>query len=200
MGADGACRTAAQWPDDLKIAVNLSPVQFSPPISSKWSKALADTGLRRRIGWSSRSPSGSFMEDSEKTLSSAASAQGHSAFASPWTISAPVIRRSAICGSSPFDKIKVDRTFVSDPRGGHRARRHRAGGGQHRARARHDDHRRRRRDGGQREFLDGARLRRSAGLSVQRAGADREGSGVDDSGVEKAGGLRLERFRRGVRP
>ena len=26
-----ACRRAAQWPDDLKIAVNLSPVQFSTP-------------------------------------------------------------------------------------------------------------------------------------------------------------------------
>ena len=27
-----ACRRAAEWPDDLKIAVNLSPVQFRPPI------------------------------------------------------------------------------------------------------------------------------------------------------------------------
>ena len=26
-----ACRKAAQWPDDLQIAVNLSPVQFSAP-------------------------------------------------------------------------------------------------------------------------------------------------------------------------
>ena len=43
--------------------------------------------------------------------------------------------------SFPFDKIKVDRTFVSDLDGRHRARRHRAGGGQHRPRARHDDHR-----------------------------------------------------------
>ena len=48
--------------------------------------------------------------------------------------------------SFPFDKIKVDRTFVSDLDRRHRACRHRAGGGQHRPRARHDDHRGRRRN------------------------------------------------------
>jgi len=31
MGADGSCRNAATWPNDLKIAVNLSPVQFTAP-------------------------------------------------------------------------------------------------------------------------------------------------------------------------
>ena len=31
-----ACATAAKWPDDIKIAVNLSPVQFRNPASCRW--------------------------------------------------------------------------------------------------------------------------------------------------------------------
>ena len=37
-----------------------------------------------------------------------------SACASRWTTSAPAIRRSATCAAFPFDKIKIDRSFVRD--------------------------------------------------------------------------------------
>ena len=41
-----ACRQAAHWPDDLKIAVNLSPVQIlAPNLLETVQRALAESGL-----------------------------------------------------------------------------------------------------------------------------------------------------------
>ena len=41
-----ACRQAMQWPDDLKISVNLSPVQFAAPNPVEMiERTLAETGL-----------------------------------------------------------------------------------------------------------------------------------------------------------
>jgi diguanylate cyclase (GGDEF)-like protein len=108
-----ACRQAAQWPDDLKIAVNLSPIQFSSPnLVQVIERILAETGLaahRLELEITERI----FMADSENTLS--------------------ILRRLKSIGVSiamddfgtgysslsylrsfPFDKIKVDRAFVSD--------------------------------------------------------------------------------------
>ncbi len=108
-----ACRTAVTWPDDLKIAVNLSPVQFSAPnLVETVQRVLTDTGLapeRLELEITERI----FMDNSDGTLS--------------------ILRRLKVLGvriamddfgtgysslsylrSFPFDKIKVDRTFVSD--------------------------------------------------------------------------------------
>ena len=44
-----ACSEAATWPDDIKVAVNVSPVQFrSPAFSFKVAMALANSGLPAR--------------------------------------------------------------------------------------------------------------------------------------------------------
>ena len=51
-----ACTQAARWPDNLKIAVNLSPVQFTRPISPISSCASSTKRRSRRTGWSSKSP------------------------------------------------------------------------------------------------------------------------------------------------
>ena len=41
-----ACRQAMQWPDDLKVAVNLSPIQFTAPnLVDLVEQVLAQTGL-----------------------------------------------------------------------------------------------------------------------------------------------------------
>ncbi len=108
-----ACRQAVQWPDELKIAVNLSPVQFTAPnLVEVVERILAETGLsahRLELEITERI----FMADSENTLS--------------------ILRRLKAVGvriamddfgtgysslsylrSFPFDKIKVDRAFVSD--------------------------------------------------------------------------------------
>lgn len=108
-----ACRTAIRWPDDLKIAVNLSPIQFSAPnLVDMIACILDETGLapdRLELEITERI----FMENSEYTLS--------------------ILRRIKKLGvrialddfgtgysslsylrSFPFDKIKIDRSFVSD--------------------------------------------------------------------------------------
>jgi diguanylate cyclase (GGDEF)-like protein len=108
-----ACRNAARWPSDLKVAVNLSPVQFTAPnLFETIRDTLAETGLaphRLELEITERI----FIEDSENTLA--------------------ILRRIKELGvriamddfgtgysslsylrSFPFDKIKIDRAFVSD--------------------------------------------------------------------------------------
>jgi hypothetical protein len=68
----------------------------------------------------------------------------------------------------PFDKIKIDRCFVTTSPS-RTARPHRAGGGEHRRRPPHDDDGRRRRDRAAAAVLRDARLLGNAGLSVSAA-------------------------------
>jgi EAL domain-containing protein (putative c-di-GMP-specific phosphodiesterase class I) len=108
-----ACRQAAQWPNGIKIAVNLSPVQLlAPNLLEVVQKALADSGLpahRLEIEITERI----IMEDSEHTLWSLRQlkdigvAIAMDDFGTGYS-SLSYLRRF------PFDKIKVDRTFVSD--------------------------------------------------------------------------------------
>ena len=52
-----ACSEAATWPDDIRVAVNVSPVQFRRPAfcRSRSPGALANSGLPAG-GWNSKSP------------------------------------------------------------------------------------------------------------------------------------------------
>jgi diguanylate cyclase (GGDEF)-like protein len=63
-----ACTQAARWPQDLKIAVNLSPVQFSMPnLAEMIAQILAETGLQpRRLAL--EITEGLFISDIGKTL------------------------------------------------------------------------------------------------------------------------------------
>ena len=94
-----ACRAAARWPGDLKVAVNLSAVQFSgPDLYNVVKSALVETGLlpqRLELEITERL----FIEDSEKMLSTLHGSRS-SVCALRWTILAPDIRRSAICETS----------------------------------------------------------------------------------------------------
>jgi len=64
-----ACRQAAQWPAGMKIAVNLSPVQFSSPnIVDRIACVLAETGLSPQC-LELEITERVFMDDSEHTLS-----------------------------------------------------------------------------------------------------------------------------------
>jgi EAL domain-containing protein (putative c-di-GMP-specific phosphodiesterase class I) len=108
-----ACERAAQWPDHLKLAVNLSPVQFSTPnLFNVIETILAKTGLaphRLELEITERI----FMDDSEKTLSTLHRLKELGVRIAMDDFGTGYSSLSYL-RSFPFDKIKVDRAFVSD--------------------------------------------------------------------------------------
>ena len=108
-----ACRTAATWPHHLKVAVNLSPVQFSgPDLYNTVKSALAETGLapqRLELEITERL----FMEDSEKTLSTLHRLKQLGVRIAMDDFGTGYSSLSYL-RSFPYDMIKVDRAFVSD--------------------------------------------------------------------------------------
>ena len=98
----------------------------------------------------------------------------------------------------PFDKIKIDRCFITDIAEPDGVGRHRAGGGEHRHRAPHDDDGGRRRDRAAAGLAAQARLFGNAGLPVQRAEARGGDQAVtarapEDSAVASPGRARERR-------
>jgi diguanylate cyclase (GGDEF)-like protein len=108
-----ACRSAAHWPSNLNIAVNLSPVQFSAPnLSEVVRHVLAETGLEpHRLEL--EITEGVFMANNESTLSTLRQLKQLGARISLDDFGTGYSSLSYL-RSFPFDKIKVDRSFVSD--------------------------------------------------------------------------------------
>jgi diguanylate cyclase (GGDEF)-like protein len=108
-----ACSRAAQWPANLNIAVNLSPTQFSAAnLVDQILQILDETGLRpdrldleitERI----------FLADSEETLSILHRLKELGVRISLDDFGTGYSSLSYL-RSFPFDKIKIDRSFVSD--------------------------------------------------------------------------------------
>ncbi|MBO9543826.1 EAL domain-containing protein [Caulobacter sp.] len=108
-----ACRTAATWPSHLNVAVNLSPNQFaSGDLVAQVRAALDASGLApQRLEL--EITEGLLLHDSVKTLEQLAALKalgvkiamddfgtGYSSLAYLWRF--------------PFDKIKIDRSFVAE--------------------------------------------------------------------------------------
>ena len=108
-----ACRNAATWPNDLKIAVNLSPVQFTAPnLFEVIEQTLAETGLaphRLELEITERI----FMENTENTLTTLRRIKALGVRIALDDFGTGYSSLSYL-RSFPFDKIKVDRAFVSD--------------------------------------------------------------------------------------
>ncbi len=107
-----ACRDAAAWPHHVRVAVNVSPAQFhAGDLIETVSRVLADTGLApHRLEL--EITEGVFMQDSDMTRTALVGLKGLGVritlddFGTGYS-SLSYLRRM------PFDKIKVDRSFVS---------------------------------------------------------------------------------------
>jgi diguanylate cyclase (GGDEF)-like protein len=110
-----ACVEAARWPDDVKVAVNLSPVQFrNKHLVAHVRAALAESGLApRRLELEITETV--LLQDTEAVMS--VLCQLHALgvriamddFGTGYS-SLSYLRRF------PFDKIKIDRSFITDIR------------------------------------------------------------------------------------
>ena len=108
-----ACRQAASWPGDIKVAVNLSPLQFkSPNLVTAVRTALTEAGLapgRLELEITETV----LLEESKATLETL-----HELKELGVTIAMDDFGTGysslSYLRSFPFDRIKIDRTFVRD--------------------------------------------------------------------------------------
>ena len=108
-----ACAVAAQWPDDIRIAVNLSPLQFRDAgLISDVDRALTESGLE---------PSRLELEITETTVLET----NNETVDALWQLHERGIRIAlddfgtgysslSYLRRFPFDKIKIDRSFIRD--------------------------------------------------------------------------------------
>ncbi|OAF18256.1 bifunctional diguanylate cyclase/phosphodiesterase [Bradyrhizobium neotropicale] len=108
-----ACADAATWPDDIGVAVNLSPVQFKSPnliasvIDALEASGLAASRLELEITESV------LLQNSEATLATLHELRAKGVRISLDDFGTGYSSLSYL-RSFPFDKIKIDRSFVSE--------------------------------------------------------------------------------------
>lgn len=111
-----ACRQAATWPDDISVAVNISPKQFTyPGLANTILQALSTTGLEpARLEL--EITESIFIADVEKTM---ATLHGLRSLGVRIALDDFGTGYSSLSylRSFPFDKVKIDRSFVEDLRG-----------------------------------------------------------------------------------
>ena len=108
-----ACADAATWPDDVDVAVNLSPVQFkSPNLIAIVNEALEASGLAARRLELEITES-VLLQNSETTLTTLHELRGMGVRISLDDFGTGYSSLSYL-RSFPFDKIKIDRSFVSE--------------------------------------------------------------------------------------
>jgi EAL domain-containing protein (putative c-di-GMP-specific phosphodiesterase class I) len=108
-----ACATAARWPDDLKVAINLSPAQFrSPGLVQVIFNALATSGLAaERLELEITETV--LLQDSEATLIKLYQLRELGVRIAMDDFGTGYSSLSYL-QSFPFDKIKIDRSFIED--------------------------------------------------------------------------------------
>ncbi len=108
-----ACRIASGWPDHLRVAVNISPVQFrSQKLNSIVLQALAAAGLEAQRLELEITES-LFIENVETTLSSLHALRNMGVRVALDDFGTGYSSLSYL-RSFPFDKIKIDRSFIED--------------------------------------------------------------------------------------
>ena len=106
-----ACRDATQMPSNIKVAINLSPVQFAKSNIVEWaSYALADSGLpAERLEF--EITEGVLLEDTERNLNSLRElkAMDISIALDDFGVGYSSL---AYLTKFPFDKVKIDKSFI----------------------------------------------------------------------------------------
>ena len=108
-----ACREAARWPDSVKVAVNVSPLQFKDPrLVDIVSEALAESGLSpHRLEL--EITESVLLQNNAATLGVLHRLRGLGARISMDDFGTGYSSLSYL-RSFPFDKIKIDQSFVRD--------------------------------------------------------------------------------------
>jgi diguanylate cyclase (GGDEF)-like protein len=108
-----ACATAARWPDDTRVSVNLSPAQFrNPGLLLSITNALASSGLTpERLEL--EITEAILLQDSESTLETLYRLRELGIRVAMDDFGTGYSSLSYL-QSFPFDKIKIDRSFVRD--------------------------------------------------------------------------------------
>lgn len=108
-----ACATVAKWPGDASVSVNISPAQFrSPGLVQAVLIALADSGLpAQRLELEITETV--LLEDSEQTLSTLHRLRDLGVRIAMDDFGTGYSSLSYL-QSFPFDRIKIDRSFVKD--------------------------------------------------------------------------------------
>jgi predicted signal transduction protein with EAL and GGDEF domain len=108
-----ACADATRWPDDVKLAVNLSPIQImNQNLLSTVMNALGSSGLpAHRLEL--EITEAVLMQNSEQTLSTLHQLRGLGVHISMDDFGTGYSSLSYL-RSFPFDKIKIDRCFISE--------------------------------------------------------------------------------------
>ena len=165
-----ACTEAAKWPADVKVAVNLSPVQFrSRNLVQAVISALAHSGLSpRRLEL--EITESVFLAETEANLAILHQLRELGVSISMDDFGTGYSSLSYL-RSFPFDKIKIDRSFVKDLARALRLRCDRARDLRPRPQPQHHHDGRRRRDRRPARLAARRRLQRGAGLPVQRGAA-----------------------------
>jgi diguanylate cyclase (GGDEF)-like protein len=108
-----ACITAARWPDNIRVAVNLSPIQFrNPDLVSEVSTALLCSGLtpdRLEL----EITEAALLENSEATIAVLYQLRELGVRLAMDDFGTGYSSLNYL-QSFPFDRIKIDRSFVSD--------------------------------------------------------------------------------------
>ena len=112
-----ACTEAAGWPGDIRVAVNLSPVQFkSKTLALAVTTALASSGLPpQRLEL--EITESVLLQDNEATLTTLHQLRALGVRISMDDFGTGYSSLSYL-RSFPFDKIKIDQSFVQDMSGG----------------------------------------------------------------------------------
>jgi diguanylate cyclase (GGDEF)-like protein len=108
-----ACRVAATWPDHIRVAVNISPVQFrSNRLNAVVLQALTSSGLEpQRLEL--EITESLFIDNIETTLASLHSLRAMGVRVALDDFGTGYSSLSYL-RSFPFDKIKIDRSFIED--------------------------------------------------------------------------------------